>query len=756
LYNLHQLPQLFFVGWFSGDGSGKAFYKFYGAWWEMCKSSDVHFKQVFDSEYSKLLDLMPQQHRASQWLNDYIYQTRMKWCYSWTWNCLTLGVHSTQRSESIHSVVAMLLHNNSTLIDVVNELERWAKTRTHQAQTNLYTFCTKVSTGAMQQGRLVQGMLKSFHEHAIKLVTANLHRAIEYNVVPVEGDSGYFIVKRPMESIQHSFLGPVQWIDENLGELIDRDVNNVSAPIVARVDRAVAVHDYFPLFRSQFVSNGTSCTCQYPIMQGLPCEHCLAVLVIKLQAEALPPCFLEQTMWHVESDATESLFRIWCMGMAQSRKAAPATAVPLSTPDSRFKNIMVTATMLARGYSLLVSDTELLQTRMSQMCIDLSNRHEMRQQQRDELEKQKSGAAATALVGKRNCTACHQPGHRSDNAQKCSKHAKHVPSFFDGQPSICAATAEVVQPPPPPVSATGAQISSADAATAEVVQPPPPPQPAPPQTVVVQPLVPSSSVILEQVSAYNAAFRVFDASRNIDQIDETKAQFLERLQASQLVPVAVAMSGECFWSACFLNLQSMAKRNLIWAAIYPMAESPLALRLQVLAFMKTNWTRLWISDDDNQTNFQETFEATVIDELKFGVANGRTGLTDKAPCVDEWFSLMSDQFAYSSTVCLFATALCFRITLKVWIRGSKYPEMYSSSKEYDEVQDAIHIVDPNTTICFCKGDRSSHFDACHWDAQVRFVPNLPTKSGKGRLRQARFHSSIETRSSRPKPKKTKP
>ncbi len=99
--------------------------QFYGAWWELCKNSDVHFQQAFESEWAKLLNLVPDKHRDSQWLRDYIYVTHTKWCFAWTWSSVTLGVHSTQRSESIHAIIRLLLTNNSTLIDVITKLEEW-------------------------------------------------------------------------------------------------------------------------------------------------------------------------------------------------------------------------------------------------------------------------------------------------------------------------------------------------------------------------------------------------------------------------------------------------------------------------------------------------------------------------------------------------------------------------------------------------------------------------------------------------------
>ena len=340
------------TGWFHGIGSGRAFYRFYGAWWELAKSSDIHFRQVFDEEYEKLLLLVPEAHRQSVWLRTYIYDTHRKWCFAWTWAFCTLGVHSTQRSESLHAIVASLLSNNSTLIDVVCKLETWVDVKSFEAQVKFYVHCTKISSGH-PKGRLVSGMTEKFHAHATKLVTANLTRCVEYHVEEIP-NSDMFSVKLPIASIQADFLGPVKWVDNMESEIdYDEQLDQVREGVINRLDRAVGVHDYFPLFRKSFISNGEYCSCQYPTMQKLPCEHCLAVIVIKLQLPSLPEFFLQQTPWHKESDETASQFNRWCKTIQLTLEQIAPKKAALSTAATRFTGIMATCRTMAAGFCLL-------------------------------------------------------------------------------------------------------------------------------------------------------------------------------------------------------------------------------------------------------------------------------------------------------------------------------------------------------------------------------------------------------------------
>jgi hypothetical protein len=183
----------------------------------------------------------------------------------------------------------------------------------------------------------------------------------------------------------------------------------------------------------------------------------------------------------------------------------------------------------------------------------------------------------------------------------------------------------------------------------------------------------------------------------------------------------------------------MKNRNPVWAntiEIFP--ESALELRIQVLAFMKKNLAKWWAQDVIG-LEYVDTFETTIRDEMRFGVLSGLTNVTTQPSDIEHWFVLMSDRFAYTSTSCIFATAFCFQFRIKVWFKGSKKPEVYSSLTwgNFDEQ------FDPDTTVCLMKADRTGHFDACQFIPPVVYVQNLEQKKGKGRLRQSRLKSSIE-------------
>jgi hypothetical protein len=239
---------------------------------------------------------------------------------------------------------------------------------------------------------------------------------------------------------------------------------------------------------------------------------------------------------------------------------------------------------------------------------------------------------------------------------------------------------------------------------------------------------------------------VFNAERGVGAFQETASAFNARLKRSNLHPQKVTSDGECFWTSALIGLNNICRANLIYSHSVVLPTTSLIMRNQVLDFMSTHLHTEW-DQLDPYLEFLNTFIVLITDELPTGVLNGRTNLITYPGDIEEWFTLMRDRYAYTSTVCIFATALHFRVSLKIFIRGSE-TEAYVPRRELGQDLDDMHIVHPDSTICMCKGDRSSHFDACIYEAPSIFVPNLATKTGRGRERQARHKSSTEYKRNR--------
>lgn len=66
--------------------------------------------KTFDSEWNRLIELFEEKASGSTkaaglaFLHK-LHCLRQQWAACWTWAVVTLGIHSTQRAEAIHSAI---------------------------------------------------------------------------------------------------------------------------------------------------------------------------------------------------------------------------------------------------------------------------------------------------------------------------------------------------------------------------------------------------------------------------------------------------------------------------------------------------------------------------------------------------------------------------------------------------------------------------------------------------------------------------
>jgi hypothetical protein len=341
---------------------------------------------------------------------------------------------------------------------------------------------------------------------------------------------------------------------------------------------------------------------------------------------------------------------------------------------------------------------------MAQMCLDLQQKYENR-------NVVKGAGTANSVVAKLNqraCSRCKQYGHRADN-HGCPQHPQNIRQNTGASAVASSKLSAETQMP------TGASALAISNLSAETEMP-----------------TGASAVPIT---------RVFRADALISAFPETATEFAARLQASDLMIQRVPSSGECFWSAAFVGLLLICERNMLYANSIRLPESPLAMRNQVVDFIVQNFDTVWAEKNEYLASVS-SFRLAVQYELPDGVCNGRTGKTDYPATVEEWVTLMRYQYAYTSLVCVMATALHFRVSVKVFIMGCA-TEAYVPRRELDQIESEMHVVHPDSTLCVCKNDRGEHFDACPYVSPSQFVPNRGTKTGRGKARQARYQSSTE-------------
>lgn len=65
-----------------------------------------------------------ERRKALEWLAN-LGKRAQKWAARWTWQQLTLGIHSTQRAEAMHSAFSHIIRNSDNLATLFEKLGRF-------------------------------------------------------------------------------------------------------------------------------------------------------------------------------------------------------------------------------------------------------------------------------------------------------------------------------------------------------------------------------------------------------------------------------------------------------------------------------------------------------------------------------------------------------------------------------------------------------------------------------------------------------
>jgi hypothetical protein len=112
--------------------AGTKWPQFLKLWWNICKETDSRSRLAFDTEWDALIAALPQtpvdnEHAAARrvtalkWLEG-MKSRKEQWAARWTWQHTTAGVHSTQRTESVHSAIKKFLNASTLLVRLAQDL----------------------------------------------------------------------------------------------------------------------------------------------------------------------------------------------------------------------------------------------------------------------------------------------------------------------------------------------------------------------------------------------------------------------------------------------------------------------------------------------------------------------------------------------------------------------------------------------------------------------------------------------------------
>jgi hypothetical protein len=153
--------------------------------WRLCKTSDESQCRTFDSDYNHLAELVKKHAQSLSESNNKKYINLMKWLESlrirkeawagcYTWQHRTFGVHSTQRAEAMHSVIAIFCSKSHTIMQLVELLENLAKEQSAKREfSNLKNaFNDAIGKAAEDDSPMVAYLVQRLHPFAQHIVRA--------------------------------------------------------------------------------------------------------------------------------------------------------------------------------------------------------------------------------------------------------------------------------------------------------------------------------------------------------------------------------------------------------------------------------------------------------------------------------------------------------------------------------------------------------------------------------------------------------
>jgi MULE transposase domain len=239
--------------------------------WRLAKMSETSLQGSFDTDFNVMVraidDVLSNasektKNGTHKWL-DSLRSRKQSWVASYTWQHCTYGIHSTQRAESMHHVIADFCCKTHKIREIAGHLETMAE---KQAMRQEMTFLRLMFTQLLGTGYcdppFIENLVAKLTPFAQNLVRA---QAAQMNQYKCEADDD-----QPLTT-----LGTTVYIVTRMG------TPSTNIDMTERKDRELTL---------QSVDNGlggfigsteyiphcttlTTCTCQFPNCFGLPCRH---------------------------------------------------------------------------------------------------------------------------------------------------------------------------------------------------------------------------------------------------------------------------------------------------------------------------------------------------------------------------------------------------------------------------------------------------------------------------------------------------
>jgi MULE transposase domain len=382
------------------------------AWWRIAKQSNKN--SDWDTEWAELLALVETgtgsdaaKATACEWL-EARGADKERWAYRYTWRHRTLGIHSTQRIEAVHSAVDHFLGPNRLLTDLLSELDSYTDMvdlRTATRDLRFHARLVRAAAACMVHPFITQLAGIGLSAYATVLVKAQLQQEAFYRVEE-KGNSAdgaaLFAVSRTYPA-DDGPSAPGTADDEH-----DADVG-LSTRCLSGM-RFVCI----PAAADAIVT----CSCQYQDCYGLPCRHIMRAmchLQRPLPTRGIDGRWIQRTQEQQNAAVLALLAR-------QPPARADAAGPSQPSRDECFALVMATARGLAETARMSPSAYEVIMAGLATLH-DNARRAVTGQHGAAATRGQVQAAAAGggAAPQGRQCRGCWGFGHNRSN-RVCPRH----------------------------------------------------------------------------------------------------------------------------------------------------------------------------------------------------------------------------------------------------------------------------------------------------------------------------------------------
>ena len=117
---------------------------------------------------------------SAQKFHTTLYDKRQQWAAQWTWQHLTLGAYSTQRSESVHSCIKQFLNSHNLLTQLATKIDEYRQTTSCQNEVHATRLALKFGYNITARHPLEKN--PKITPFALAIVRAQIAQYLQYNI----------------------------------------------------------------------------------------------------------------------------------------------------------------------------------------------------------------------------------------------------------------------------------------------------------------------------------------------------------------------------------------------------------------------------------------------------------------------------------------------------------------------------------------------------------------------------------------------